>query len=299
LQKGMMIDGRYRVLCPLGSGGEGELVVAFDEERKRKVAVKLQHPRFFESTTSYSLIGQNLVIEAKIGQSFTDVRGIPVVYDHGRHLGRRYFVMELIDGCTLRDFILTYRPLKSQVAVAVIAQLCDILGVIHDRHFVHRDVKPENIIITLRGEVLLLDLGIAVVAESEITSGDVFGTPGYAPYEQIRGSSVTARTDIYALGCLLCEMVTMRLPFAQEQEWNIGKQEYPVSPELVATLPVGLRDLVVSMVSRDPSVRPASTTEIVDRLAHLLPIPGSPSDPKAPRPDPTAWFRDRSRPSDG
>lgn len=295
----MMIDGRYRVLRPLGSGGGGELVVAFDEEWGQEVAVKLQHPRFSESTSSYSFVGQSLVDEAEIGQSFANVHGIPVVYNHGKHLDRRYVVMELINGDTLKDFLLTHRPLKSEVAVAVIAQLCDILGVIHDRLLVHRDVKPENIIIKPPGEVLLLDLGIAVHAGSEITPGEVFGTPGYAPHEQIRGSSVTARADIYALGCLLCEMVTMCLPYTEEQEWNVGKQEHSMSPESVAKLPVELRDLVVSMVSRDPLARPGSTTEVLDRLAPLLPIPGSPRDPKAPRPDPTAWFRNRPRPSGG
>jgi serine/threonine-protein kinase len=295
----MMIDGLYRVLRPLGSGGGGELVVAFDEVRGRKVAVKLQHLRFSESTRFYSVLGQRLVNEATFGQSLADVRGIPAVYDHGKHLDRRYVVMELIDGVTLRDFILDCRPVRSETAVAVVAQLCAILSVVHDRSLVHRDVKPENIIIKPCGEVLLLDLGIAVRAGSDITSDEISGTPGYAPHEQIRGSGVTARADIYALGCLLCEMVTMCLPYTEEQEWNIGKQEHSASPELIATLPVELRELVVSMVSRDPLARPASTTEVLDRLASLLPAPGSPRDPKAPRPDPTAWFRNRPRPSCG
>ncbi len=290
---GTVIDGRYRVLRRLGGGGEGELVVAWDERDEREVAVKLQHPRTFESTTYYNLRGAALIKEAETGQSLSGIHGIPEVYGHGLHFDRRYAAMKLIDGVVLSELIKNNRPLVSFVAASVIDQLCMILDAVHTRNLVHRDVKPDNIMVKWNGEVQLLDLGIAAKAGVDVTS--VGGTAGYAPPEQYMGEMVTAQTDIYALGCLLFEMIAMYLPFTEDENWNVREREHPVPPNLIAQVPPSLRDLAVSMVSREPADRPSSVREVRDRLAPVLPTPDSLPDAQAPRPDPTAPYRKQPR----
>lgn len=289
---GTVIDGRFRVLRRLGSGMSGEIVAAWDSQRGQEVAVKLQHPRSFESTMSYSSLGLKIVEEYKIGESLSGIRGIPEVYWHGIHLGRRrYAAIELIDGVILANVTEQRRPANSDTVAAVIGQLCEILEPVHAQGVVHRDIKLDNVMVGHDGEVWLLDLGIAVRVDEDL-SDFISGTPGYAPPEQYTGQKLTAQADIYALGSVLFEMSVMSLPYA-EHGGRPDKQVEPFRAGLLDTMHDGLRSLGLSMVAWEPADRPASVSEVRDVLRPMLPAPGSPRHPKAPRPDPAGWYRNR------
>jgi eukaryotic-like serine/threonine-protein kinase len=288
---GTVIDGRFHVRRRLGSGMSGEIVAAWDSQRGQEVAVKLQHPRSFESTRSYSSLGLCIVEEAEIGESLSGIRGIPEVYRHGIHLGRRYAAIELIDGVTLANVTEQRRPANSDTVAAVIGQLCEILEPVHARGVVHRDIKLDNVMVGHDGEVRLLDLGIAVRVDEDL-SDFISGTPGYAPPEQYTGQKLTPRADVYALGSVLFEMSVMSLPYA-EQDGRPDRQVEPFRAGLLDTMHDGLRSLGLSMVAWNPADRPASVSEVLDVLRPMLPVPGSPRHPKAPRPDPAGWYRNR------
>jgi serine/threonine protein kinase len=197
--------------------------------------------------------------------------------------------MQLIEGVLLTDLISRNRSVKRRTAVAIACQVGEILDEVHGLGFVHRDVKDDNIMIDHDGQVYLLDFGIA----KDITWENLFqGTPGYAPYEQVRGTTVTVQSDIYALGCLLCEMVANRVPFLEEDAWNVGDVPAEMPTSVLHRLGPDLAPIVLRMVDRDLGRRFATITEAVGHLRRLLPPPDAPPDPQAPDPDPEAWLRD-------
>ncbi|WP_322769625.1 serine/threonine-protein kinase [Frankia sp. Cr1] len=286
---GTEIGGRFIVDGILGDGGSGETFSARDTKLGRRVAVKIQTWRSFESTTRYSESASCIGDEFQLGrQSLSGLRGIPEFYDSGTHAGRRYVIMELVDGVTLENVMRKSRPVGSETVAAVIGQLCEILEPVHRQRIVHCDIKLENVMVEPGGMVWLLDFGIAA-REDEI--GYVAGTPGYAPPEQYDGRSLTTQADIYALGALLFTMSVMLPPYA-ESGGRPGRRVEPFSFGRLENMHPRLRSVGLSMISWDPANRPATVREVLDALRPLLPGPGSPRNPKAPRPDPTRWYRD-------
>ncbi|MER5766617.1 serine/threonine-protein kinase [Streptomyces sp. NPDC001985] len=280
---------RYEVLEEVGSGGQGDLYAGFDRETGEKVAIKFQKPRAFESESWYREIGKDFVQEATWGDRLSGVRGIPRILDHGHHGNRYCIVMEFAEGRLLDDVIADARPLKHLPSVAsVIGQLCEILSGVHRRGLVHRDVKPENVILGPDGQVWLLDLGLAVGAGVRVEYAG--GTIGYAPPEQLDASDrgLTARSDVFALGCLLLEMTIMRLPYAGRERPEPG---CPVLPaEDIELIPGEFRSLALRMVDTVAENRP-TVSEVRDELRPFLPVPGSPPPAKPLTPDPTEYYR--------
>lgn len=285
---GTVLADRFRLVEPLGRGGMGRVFRALDLNSDLEVAVKVRKTRFQESDTWIESYDKRLESEGAVGRWFGTIRGAPIVHHFGVHEGQSYVVMQLIEGALLTDLIAGNRSVKRRTAVAIACQVGEILDELHRRGFVHRDVKDDNIMIDPEGQVYLLDFGIAKDTTWENLPQ---GTPGYAPYEQVRAATVTFQSDIYALGCLLCEMVANRLPFLEDDGWNVGDEPVDVPPRVLHRLGPALAPIVLRMVDRDLTRRYATIAEAVGNLRKLLPPPDAPPDPQAPDPDPEAWLR--------
>jgi serine/threonine protein kinase len=292
LLTGTLLKGRYRVLRKLGEGGEAEIFVAWDERLRRNVAVKFQFPRTFESTETYVYNGQRIEREHERLANVLDVRGIPRVLDQG-HLdggrGRRYLVMELVAGVTVKSWIAAHQPVPTAPAVAVLAQLCETLADLHAKGYVHRDVTPNNTMVQPNGRVWLLDVGISVKAgELNDPPG---GSPGYAAPEQYdRAAVLTPQVDVFALGAMLFAMIVSELPYSGLGV-PLDDMAAAFPKDFRAEMLEELRSLGLAMVSVDPRERPNGMGEVLRYLQPMLPALGSPAAPKATRPDPTAYYR--------
>ncbi|WP_432926962.1 serine/threonine protein kinase [Microbispora sp. CA-135349] len=289
---GTLLNGRYRVLKNLGKGGEAELFVAWDEDLERRVAVKFQHPRSFEPTSWFLHNGKRIEKEYVRLEKVLDVRGIPRVLDEG-HLdgghGRRYLVMEFVDGVTVKSWIAAHQPVPSAAAVSLVAQLCEILVGLHASGYVHRDVTPTNTMVQPDGQVRLLDLGISI-ANGELNN-DPCGSPGYAAPEQYDPETrLTPQVDVFALGAMLFEMVVSKLPYSGLRP-PLDDTAVAFPKNFRAEMPEDLRALGLAMIAVDPRERPDGVGEVLRSLRPMLPPLGSPTSPKAARPDPTAYYR--------
>jgi beta-lactam-binding protein with PASTA domain len=207
---GDTLAGRYRLLVRLAGGGMGEVYRAHDHLLERAVAVKVLQP----SLASDPELVDRFKAEARAAARLTHPN-VVAVYDWGSENEHTYFmVMEFVAGTDLRDVLVSRGCLEPGQAAEIVAALCDALGAAHARGLVHRDVKPENVLIARDGQVKVADFGIAVVVDADRTSpgGTVTGTLRYLAPEQARGLDATTSSDIWAAGALLAELVTGRPP---------------------------------------------------------------------------------------
>ncbi|MFC8383569.1 serine/threonine-protein kinase [Nocardia sp. NPDC057272] len=306
IRRGALVGDRFRLELPIGKGGVAEVWRASDVESDHVVAVKFLRPseeivdavdtqwRDDELDVVYARFER----EAKLLAAMHH-RAIPELVHHGSFRGTPYLVMQFIDGCSLHDYLGRWRPLPMGYAVAIAAEVAAALDSAHQKPVVHRDLKPQNIVISQDGRVFLLDFGIALPLTSGTTrytvQGGTLGSPGYQAPEQIRGDPVEPRTDSYPLGCIVFEMITGRTPFLARDSQGLAGQHLDCAPpsltEYVPHVPVELDDLVHRMLAKQPDQRP-DMGEIREVLAPLLPTPGSaPVPAPRPNPDPTLPFR--------
>lgn len=287
LKVGTLIDERFRVGKRLGDGMSGETYSAMDELRGHHVAVKIQ-VREPQTTSEFRRDGRERIgHEVAMYRRLAGVTGIPRLRGKGKHGNRRYIATQLIDGITLATLNERITPAYPDTVASVLAQLCEILDQFHVRHFVHRDVKPANIMIDGDGVLWLIDLGLVTTACKRIEIPT--GTPPYIPPEQYQETWITDAADIYAAGVVLFEMATGSAPYADHD----GPPEDGVDPfpdGLRGCMPPWLRDLGFAMITCDPQARPTSAA-VLETLRPYLPTPGSPQNPKAPDPDPAARYR--------
>lgn len=292
LLPGTLLKGRYRVKRQIGEGAQGEIFVARDERLGRDVAVKVQLSRAFESSATHADWGKRIEAEHERLKSVAGVPGIPRVIDKGE-LGRngsKFLVMELVDGVTVRSWIKAHEPVPTAAVVSVVAQLCDILDVLHtSKGYVHRDITAKNTMLRHDGQVRLLDVGISVVKGT--INESLAGSPEYAAPEQADPTAVlTPQVDVFALGALLFEMAVSQLPYyALERPLDVSARPFP--DDFGRWIPGPLRELGLAMVSLDPGERPDGMAEVARRLRPMLPAPGSPAPAKVTRPDPTVPYR--------
>src|SRR4051794_26979730 len=248
-----MIDGRYRALKRLGSGGMAEVWCAEDAVLGRRVALKLLGGRYAEDDEFRERFKREA--QAAAGLTHPNIVGI---FDRSEWEGTPYIAMELVDGRTLKDLVRDRGPLPPGLAVDLTIQVLRALAYAHRRGIVHRDVKPQNVILDEEGQAKVADFGIARAGPSEMTqTGTIVGTVQYISPEQAQGHPVDARSDLYSAGVMLYELLTGRVPFDAESPVSIAlKQvsEPPVPPsQLRPGLPPSLEAVVLRALEKDPA----------------------------------------------
>lgn len=265
--------GRY-VLGPLvGRGGMGAVYRARDEELGREVAVKLVHAR----RGSHNLVRFAREVRALATLSHPNVVAI---YDAAVHRGTAYLVMELVRGDSLRQLLLRERRLTIEHAVRLARQIAEALAAAHTRGVVHRDLKPENVAVMKSGHVKVLDFGLAQLSalgtdqtEHRATlTGAVLGTPHYMSPEQVRGNRATARSDVFAFGALLYEMLMGRRPFgagsaAETYARILSSAPHGVKHVSDTTVRGRLLQVAIRCLEKEPRARFASGSELLGALA--------------------------------
>ena len=291
---GREIVGRYRILKKLGEGGMGAVYRAEQIALKRPCAVKLLRPELSANQMILKRFNAEAVLVAQLGHPNT-----VQIYDFGQDQdGALFIAMELIEGQSLRQVLQEQGPLPPARALAIAIQVAASLTDAHIHGIIHRDLKPDNVMLQTRGRqrdiVRVLDFGIAKLRTDSRASqpamtqaGDMLGTPQYMAPEQIKGELIDGRTDIYALGCMLYEMITGRMPFeAPTVMAMLSKHllEIPVAPSCRRpdlALPPALDQLVGAAMSKDPNGRPPGMVQfgehLVELLAMLTPDPDRPA----------------------
>ncbi len=268
-----MVDGRYRAVKRLGSGGMAEVWCVEDEVLGRRVALKLLGGRFVDDPEFRERFRREA--RAAAGLAHPNIVGI---YDRSEWDGVPYIAMELVDGKTLKELVTERGPLPPDVAIAFTEQILRALGYAHRRGIVHRDVKPQNVIIDSEGQAKVADFGIARAADSEMTqTGAMVGTVQYLSPEQAEGRPVDHRSDLYSTGIVLYELLTGQVPFDGEAPISIAiKQinEPPVPPgQLEPGIPPALEAVVMRALEKDPERRFQSADEFVAALENARRAP--------------------------
>ena len=269
LKEGMIVGERYEIISRIGSGGMADVYKAKDHKLNRLVAVKVMKAEFSEDKSFISKFRKEA--QAAAGLAHPNVVN---VYDVGEDNGIYYIVMELVQGITLKDYITRKGKLTVREATSIAIQVSLGLEAAHRSNIVHRDVKPQNIIISTDGKVKLSDFGIARAASSNTISSNVMGSVHYSSPEQVRGGYSDAKSDIYSLGITMYEMVTGRVPFDGDTTVAIAikhLQEEIESPrKYVPDLPYSLEQIILKCTQKSVDRRYNSMTELIDDLKHSL-----------------------------
>ncbi|GAA2731195.1 protein kinase domain-containing protein [Streptomyces nogalater] len=260
---GLVGDGRYRLTHRLGRGGMAEVFAAEDVRLGRTVAVKLLRADLAEDPVSKARFTREAQSVAGLNH-----HAIVAVYDSGEDtVGGQsvpYIVMELVEGRTIRDLLMNAEAPGPEQALIIVSGVLEALAYSHQHGIVHRDIKPANVIITHSGAVKVMDFGIARALHGASTTmtqtGMVMGTPQYLSPEQALGKAVDHRSDLYATGCLLYELLSLRPPFTGETPLSVvyqHVQDMPVPPSQVVdgTCPPELDGLVMRSLAKDPDDR--------------------------------------------
>ncbi|WP_217166425.1 serine/threonine-protein kinase [Streptomyces sp. AC512_CC834] len=281
------IADRYELLEPLNHGGMGDVWRGFDAVLDRPVAVKLVRPQAVTSPQLAEEFEKRFRREARVTARIQHP-GVPQVYDAvlDESYEQLFLVMELVDGVPLTAYVHPDELLPVAWAVAVAAQVATVLSYAHEVPVVHRDLKPSNILVARDGTVKVLDFGIAAILRTDVTkltaTGSPIGTYQYMAPEQVRGARVTPSTDLYALGCVLYELLCGRPVFAGDSEYQLMSQHIAATPtplrELRAEVPAELEVLVQDLLRKAPEARPVDVQAVYERLRPFLPSPADEPD---------------------
>lgn len=276
---GQVVDGRYRVLSLLARGGMATVYEATDLRLDRTVALKVMHPHLAHDQNFVSRFQR----EAKSAARLTHGH-VVAVYDQGDDgNGLVYLAMEYVPGRTLRDVMRQYGPLSSEQALVFLDPVLEALTAAHAAGFVHRDIKPENVLISNDGRVKVADFGLAraLAGDDESrTQGMIIGTVAYLSPEQVERGQADGRSDVYAAGILLFEMITAKVPHGGDSPLSIAYQhvnsDVPPPSSVQASIPTDVDALVVTATRRDPALRYQSASDFladVRRVRASLPSP--------------------------
>jgi tetratricopeptide (TPR) repeat protein len=309
-QPGLSVgNGRYELVAPLDSGGMGQVWRGYDAVLDREVAVKLIRPDIITTGDQADEFAERFRREARITARIRH-HGVPQVYDALLEppFEQVYLVMELVHGSPLHAFIDPDRPLPVSWAAAVAAQICTVLSHAHAIPVVHRDLKPDNVLVCTDGSVKLLDFGIAALLRPDVTrltsTGSPIGTSLYMSPEQIQGGQVAPQSDLYSLGCLLHELLTGQHLFDGSNEFELWQQHVYQPPTPLRSLrpdvPGPIEALVLHLLAKPSDQRPADAYEVYERLLPFLPARGEPTpepdNDGLAMPDPTLVYRHPNAP---
>jgi serine/threonine-protein kinase len=263
---GTVIDGRYRVISRVGSGGMAEVYCAEDTQLGRRVAVKLLHERFAQDEEFVERFRREASSAASLSHA-----NIVNVYDRGQWGGTYYIAMEYLDGRSLDSIVREEAPLAPARAIELTEQVLRAARFAHRHGVVHRDLKPHNVIIDEEGRVKVTDFGIARAGASEITqTGSIMGTARYLSPEQAQGHTVSPRSDLYAIGIMLYELLTGTVPFEGDSVVAIALRHLSEPPRppssLVPTVSANLDAIVMRALAKRPEARFSDADEFLAAL---------------------------------
>lgn len=284
----MLIADRYELdELPLGKGGMGAVHGGHDRHLGRRVAVKFLHLPGGPDDE----LERRFVREARI-LARLEHPGAPVLYDFGTFESRLYQVMQFIDGVTVADLVAEHGPVPVPWACAIAAQACAVLSAAHSLAICHRDLKPTNLMLCPDGSVKVLDFGLAMLREADVAqftrAGQILGTPAYMAPEQIQRGVAGPRSDLYALGCVLYELLTGAQLFTGPTAFAVFEKQVRGEPPAVPGLPPALADVLRDVLRKEPADRPGDADRLFDRLqpfaTELPPLPGFLHSAGAPSP---------------
>ena len=272
IKEGVLLGGRYQIMGRIGAGGMADVYKAKDMVLNRYVAVKVLKSEFRTDETFVKKFRSEA--QAAAGLLHPNIVN---VYDVAEDRGVYYIVMELVEGITLKDYIGKKGQLTPKELVGITVQVCAAMDMAHSHGIVHRDIKPQNIIISKEGKVKVTDFGIAKATSSNTISTNAMGSVHYTSPEQARGGFSDAKSDIYSLGITMFEMITGRLPFEGDSTVSIALkhlQEDMIAPsEYAPDIPYSLESIILKCTQKSPDRRYASVGALIRDLKRSLAEP--------------------------
>lgn len=269
LKEGMIVAERYEIISKIGAGGMADVYKAKDHKLNRFVAVKVMKSEFREDSTFITKFRREAQAAAGLANP-----NIVNVFDVGEDNGVYFIVMELVEGITLKEYIAKKGKLSVREATSIAIQVCMGLEAAHAQNIVHRDVKPQNIIISTDGKVKVTDFGIARAATSNTISSNAMGSVHYSSPEQVRGGYADSKSDIYSVGITIYEMVTGRVPFDGDTTVAIAikhlQDEMEVPSKYTPGLPHSLEQIIYKCTQKSPDRRYSSMSGVIADLKHSL-----------------------------
>ena len=272
LNVGMFLADRYEILGKVGAGGMSDVYKAKDHILSRIVAIKVLKSEFSEDRTFVTKFRTEAQSAAVLEHP-----NIVNIYDVGSEDGLYYIVMEYVEGITLKTYIEKKGQLSFKESASIAIQVARGIEAAHGKNIIHRDIKPQNIMISTDGKVKVTDFGIAKAASSNTIRSDVMGSVHYASPEQARNGFIDARSDVYSLGIVMYEMITGRVPFDGDTTVAVAiqhLQEEIVKPSVYApNIPVSFEGIILKCTQKTPDRRYQSMAELLNDLRHALTNP--------------------------
>ncbi len=269
LKNGVFLQNRYEIISRIGSGGMADVYKARDHKLNRYVAIKVLKSEFRDDKSFLSKFRVEAQAAAGLAHS-----NIVNVYDVGEDRGASFIVMELVEGITLKAYIGKKGRLSVREATSIALQVAAGLEAAHNNGIIHRDVKPQNIIISLDGKAKIADFGIARAATSDTISSSAMGSVHYCAPEQTRGGYCDAKSDIYAMGVTMFEMLTGRLPFEGDTTVEVAlrhlQEDTPSPRKFASDLPLSTEKIVLKCMQKSPDRRYANMGELIRDLKESL-----------------------------
>ncbi|MGN0293491.1 MAG: Stk1 family PASTA domain-containing Ser/Thr kinase [Lachnospiraceae bacterium] len=269
---GIVLAGRYELIEMLGSGGMADVYKASDRKLNRYVAVKILRHEYSSDESFITRFQQEAMAAASIQNPY-----VVNVYDVGEEKDINYIVMELAEGITLKEYIQKKGKLEIIEAINIAMQIVNGIREAHAHGIIHRDIKPQNVMISPDGRVKVMDFGIAKAVTAQTITANTVGSVHYISPEQARGSACDERCDIYSIGITMYEMITGRVPFDGDSTVAIALAHIkePITPPSVydPMIPVSLEKIIMKCTQKKPEFRYASADELIDDLKKALMTP--------------------------